>query len=90
MNFYVVCFDISCDRARYRVSKLLNKYGSRVQHSVFEIKLKSGIESLMEEAKALIDESDKIHWYRQCMACRKKSCDAEGKPVSVTPSVIVV
>ena len=33
---YVVCYDITRDRTRNRVRKLLNGYGERVQYSVFE------------------------------------------------------
>jgi CRISPR-associated protein Cas2 len=34
--FYLVCFDIVDNRKRYRVVKILKKYGFRVQKSVFE------------------------------------------------------
>ena len=34
--FYLVCFDICDNRIRYRVVKVLKKYGMRVQKSVFE------------------------------------------------------
>jgi len=34
--FYLVCFDIVDNRIRYRVVKVLKKYGYRVQKSVFE------------------------------------------------------
>ena len=34
--YYVVCFDISDNRVRYRVVKVLKGCGRRVQKSVFE------------------------------------------------------
>ena len=34
---YLVCYDIVEDRPRYRVAKLLEAYGLRVQKSVFEV-----------------------------------------------------
>jgi len=36
MLFYVVTYDISCDKRRKKVSNLLEGYGRRVQYSVFE------------------------------------------------------
>lgn len=36
MLFYVVAYDIPCDKRRKRVSDLLEGYGQRVQYSVFE------------------------------------------------------
>jgi CRISPR-associated protein Cas2 len=36
---YIVCYDISNDRERYRVDKLLRGFGFRVQKSVWEVRL---------------------------------------------------
>lgn len=36
---HALCYDISCDRERRRVDKLLKGYGSRAQKSVFECNL---------------------------------------------------
>jgi len=36
MLFYVVVYDIPCDRRRKKVADLLEGYGQRVQYSVFE------------------------------------------------------
>jgi CRISPR-associated protein Cas2 len=36
MLFYVVAYDIPCDKRRKKVSDLLEGYGKRVQYSVFE------------------------------------------------------
>ncbi|MDY7015053.1 MAG: CRISPR-associated endonuclease Cas2 [Cyanobacteriota bacterium] len=36
MLFYVITYDIPCDRRRKKVSDLLEGYGTRVQYSVFE------------------------------------------------------
>jgi len=73
--YYLVCFDISCDRVRYRVVKLLKGYGARVQKSVFEcpqITEKQLLE-MMEKMDALIDHAtDTIRLYRLCAACRRE------------------
>lgn len=70
--FYLVCFDIVEDRARYRVCKVLKDFGVRVQKSVFEC-------SNMDEEKFLrmrdrmeefIDDSqDSVRYYRLCGGC---------------------
>jgi CRISPR-associated protein Cas2 len=36
MLFYIVVYDIPCDKRRKKVSDLLEGYGKRVQYSVFE------------------------------------------------------
>ena len=40
MLFYVISYDISCDKRRKKVADLLEGYGQRVQFSVFECVLK--------------------------------------------------
>jgi CRISPR-associated protein Cas2 len=35
----IICYDFSDDKARTRCVKILSKYGSRIQYSVFEFKL---------------------------------------------------
>lgn len=36
MLLYLITYDISCNKRRQKISDLLEGYGSRVQHSVFE------------------------------------------------------
>jgi CRISPR-associated protein Cas2 len=70
--FFLVCFDVSDDRVRYRVVKALKGVGVRVQKSVFEC---SGIGEkqfllLRERLDAIIDhETDSVRYYRLCRAC---------------------
>ena len=40
MGFYVISYDIPCDKRRKKVADLLEGYGQRVQFSVFELVLK--------------------------------------------------
>lgn len=51
MFFYVVVYDISCDKRRKRVADLLEGYGQRVQYSVFECVL--SVEKFRELQKRL-------------------------------------
>jgi len=70
--FYVISFDISDDKIRYRVVKALKGYGIRVQKSVFEcagmtekqfLKLKDRLEGLIDET------TDSVRYYRLCKNC---------------------
>ncbi len=70
--FYLIAFDISDDKIRYRLVKALKGYGVRVQKSVFEcsgmtekqfLKLKSLVESLIDET------TDSVRYYRLCKKC---------------------
>lgn len=38
---YLVCFDVSDDKVRNLLVKVLLKYGRRVQYSIFELELSS-------------------------------------------------
>lgn len=38
---YLIAYDITCDKERYRVSKILEGFGFRIQESVFECDLDS-------------------------------------------------
>ena len=70
--FYVVCFDISDDRTRYRVAKVLKGYGYRVQKSVFECPrlTEKKLLTLMDRLDRLIDHTtDTVRFYRQCETC---------------------
>jgi CRISPR-associated protein Cas2 len=69
---YLICFDISDDRVRYRVVKALKGYGRRVQKSVFECPNLSEHRLLLLQKKmeSLIDHgSDSVRYYRLCKAC---------------------
>lgn len=70
--FFLVCFDISDDRIRYRVVKVLKGFGKRVQKSVFEcgdlteerfLKMKNSIEDLIDQGE------DSVRYYLLCRGC---------------------
>ena len=70
--FYVVCFDISDNRIRYRVVKALKGYGTRVQKSVFECPdlNEQRLLQLQRKMEDLIDHgTDSVRYFRLCRAC---------------------
>ncbi|WKZ40438.1 MAG: CRISPR-associated endonuclease Cas2 [Anaerolineales bacterium] len=62
--FLVVSYDIRENRRRYKVMKTLEGFGTRVQFSVFECKLKPReVVSLRRKLVKLIDAEDSIRFY---------------------------
>ncbi|MDY6909214.1 MAG: CRISPR-associated endonuclease Cas2 [Thermodesulfobacteriota bacterium] len=78
--FYVVAFDISDDRTRYRAVKVLKAFGYRVQKSVFECPdlTEKRFLTLKDRLEALIDfTTDSVRYYRQCRGCLD-DCEVSG------------
>lgn len=70
-SLYLVCFDIVEDKCRYRVVKILLKYGSRVQKSVFECILndKQYLDMKNEMESKINFAQDSIRYYQICKRC---------------------
>jgi len=61
---FIICYDISDDKKRNKVSKLLKAYGIRTQLSLFEVEAdKETIINLLNEVEKEIDEIDKFFIY---------------------------
>ena len=72
MYLWVISYDITDDKRRNNLAKLLLSYGERVQYSVFECRLKD-IADLTDQVNELIDlEQDSVRIYRICDTCREK------------------
>jgi CRISPR-associated protein Cas2 len=72
---YLICYDITSDRKRNRVAKILKDYGDRVQLSTFELpnlddqiweKCWSRLQKRVE-----LESGDSIRVYKLCESCRK-------------------
>lgn len=95
METWVATYDISDDRRRDRVARVLDDFGVRVQESVFEIwmtdedwhDLQARLTPLLE------DGAGEVRFYPLCRACREK-VRSFGKdsstPAFARPSVIFV
>jgi CRISPR-associated protein Cas2 len=72
---YVICYDISDDRRRSRISSLLLDFGTRVQESVFVAHLDERLFERMHERLGTVVETDwdKVHVFALCAACEKKA-----------------
>lgn len=62
---YAVVYDISSNRERSRVAKLLKGFGFRIQQSVFECRLdRKGKRDLLRELRALDIETGFVKVYK--------------------------
>lgn len=73
--WHIVCYDISDDRQRDRVARLLDDVGDRIQFSVFQVFLPpASMEALLIRLEAEIDRSTNvISCFAICEACRDRS-----------------
>ncbi len=90
--FVLVAYDISDDRRRTRVMKLLQGYGQRVQYSVFECDLTpQQYAALRRELRSrLHDRADSVRYYTLCRACVATVEAANSPAVATSPSLYVV
>ncbi|MEQ3108735.1 CRISPR-associated endonuclease Cas2 [Bacteroides salyersiae] len=73
-TFCVIAYDIKEDRKRARVSKILEKYGIRVNFSVFECMFTDiQLLQVQEKIKKILDKrSDTVIYYPICVNCYTK------------------
>lgn len=90
--FVVVIYDISNDRRRTRLHKILKNYGTPVQYSAFECLLEhSELKRMKKEiSKALRPKSDHLRYYYICDACKDKIQVIGRTEVTEEKEVIVV
>lgn len=68
----VVTYDISDDKIRSKVYRILEKYGAWKQYSVFELEITDVQRLELEnEIKSKIEETDKVRIYTICDRCVK-------------------
>jgi CRISPR-associated protein Cas2 len=93
---YIVCYDISNDKSRGKIEKIISAYGRRIQFSVFECTLDKStkvvmIKRLKEAFNTLkIDKNnDSVRVYRICEFCNKE-IDKLGKDKSVKNECLII
>ena len=89
--FLVVVYDISNDRRRTRLHKLLKNYGSPAQYSVFECLLtRQEITQMKQEVKKLLrPKIDHLRYYFLCKTCQGKT-DIIGRVDMVKQQEVIV
>ncbi len=65
MLFYIIVYDIPCDKRRQKISELLEGYGKRVQYSVFECLLNQSQYTELKKRlhKQIKSSEDSIRFY---------------------------
>lgn len=74
---FIVSYDFSNDKRRARFSRFLERYGVRIQYSVFQIKQSPRVmQTIMTEIRhhyqEFFDKTDSILIYPVCQSCEKK------------------
>jgi len=81
---YVVAYDISNDKRRKKLSDILEKYGRRVNYSVYEVELtKTKYKELLiqiQEKKLINKKYDSLRFYHICENCLSKSFELALAP----------
>jgi len=80
---YLITYDIVNNKNRTKLSDILEKYGYRVNYSVFECELnKTKLNNLIDtikEQKLYNKTQDSIRFYHLCQNCVNKSFELTNK-----------
>lgn len=89
-NIYMIAYDITSNKRRRRISKLLEANGLRMNKSVFECMLSPfSFNKLMNEILLIKDlKKDSVLAYPICRNCYEKS--QRGRAYSYSPLIIAV
>lgn len=84
-DFWVIAYDIADDCRRSRIVKHIEKYGIRVNYSVFECMLTdTQLQQLREKiGKLMLPSEDSVIYYPLCLDCYSKiiyTPKQQGKP----------
>jgi CRISPR-associated protein Cas2 len=91
MLFYVVTYDVPCDKRRRKIAKLLEGYGQRVQYSVFECVLTDNqYQELKQRMKKRVNlTEDSVRFYPLSGHTRSQ-IEAWGNEEIVTAAASVI
>lgn len=93
---YIFCYDITDNKTRTKLDKVLSGYGIRVQYSVYECFLsKETCVELTQKINVTLGkykfepQTDSIRIYRNCESCRKNIEIIGAGPVSDHRFIVV-
>ena len=79
----ILCYDVSCDRRRRRIARLLEEEASRVQYSVFESRLAPGpLRRLVAAIAEQLDKGDSLRVYTVGRT-GERHCEVHGSGVPI-------
>ena len=90
-KFVVIAYDIANDKTRNRVSKLIERYGIRINLSVFECML---TDRQLEKVRVFVNENinlktDTVVFYVICVNCFTKMIKIPNKSIGINTIHIV-
>ena len=90
--FYLIAYDLSNNKRRLKLSKLLESLGLRVQGSVFEGWLTGPeLKHLLQHGKPLIHEDeDSLRIYPLCRACHEKMISFAENRGAEEPGLVIL
>ena len=89
--FYVVSYDISDDKKRNKVAKILFDFGKRVQYSVFECILEDKhLKKMVSRLKKAVSQEDSVRIYPLCMKCKSSATVMGGGDITKDESVYIL
>jgi CRISPR-associated protein Cas2 len=90
-TLYVVAYDISSDKRRTKVHKVLSGFGAWTQFSLFECHLtETQYLRLREMLDRHLDEKlDTVRFYPLCSSCQKR-VETVGSPAPKEPDLFLV
>jgi CRISPR-associated protein Cas2 len=67
----IIAYDVADNRRRYRICKALERYGVRIQYSVFELSItEKDLHKLVDQLTGIIDNAvDRLLVLRLCSGC---------------------
>lgn len=91
-GFYVLVYDISADKRRAKIARLMESFGGRVQGSVFEAWLtQAELEEILKRSKKVMNqEEDGLRIYFICQACQAKAKMVGPGSVTPPPGVVII
>jgi CRISPR-associated protein Cas2 len=90
-TLYIVAYDITSDRRRTKVHKLLSGFGQWTQYSLFECFLteKEYLRLRQMLDRHLSDKGDSVRFYPLCQACQQR-VETVGSPRPEEPLLFLV
>ncbi len=84
-RFWIACYDVRDARRLRRVARVMERFGVRVQKSVFECWVtEASLEQMREAVTAEMKEGeDSLRLYTACATCREQ-CETEGNTLIQT------
>ena len=89
--FYVVSYDISDDKKRNKVAKILFDFGKRVQYSVFECILEDDhLKKMVGRLERVVSQEDSVRIYPLCMKCKSSATTMGRCDITKDESVYIL